>query len=177
MIIRFFGKTTGNHAVRTGLPACFPRLWRFCLTLTGQRDKADDLAQMTCARALQKAHLFDPGTHLDRWLFVMARRLWLNQLRSDARHGTMGLLSVDEMQIADTSASTETNIFAREVLHEVNTLPEAQRTAALLVFVEGYKYAETAEILDIPVGTVMSRISAARATLATRLAQDTKDDT
>jgi len=162
--------------VRTGLPACFPRLWRFCLSLTGQRDKADDLAQMTCARAIEKAHLFKPGTHLDRWLFVIARRLWLNQLRANAHHGTISLVSTGNMEIADNSAPAETNIFAREVLHEVNTLPKAQRVAALLVFVEGYKYAETAEILDIPVGTVMSRISAARATLAARLAQVTEDD-
>ena len=156
--------------MRTGLPACFPRLWRFCLSLTGQRDRADDLAQMTCARAIEKAHLYQPGTHLDRWLFVMARRLWLNELRDNARRVTQ---SVHDTDIADTSAPAETNIFAREVLHQLNTLPEAQRAAALLVFVEGYKYAEAAEILDIPAGTIMSRISAARATLAARLA-DTK---
>ena len=153
--------------MRSGLPACFPRLWRFCLSLTGQRDKADDLAQMTCTRAIEKAHLFQPGTHLDRWLFVMARRLWLNELRANSLHPAQ---SADDMDIADTSAPAETNIFAREVLHEVNTLPEAQRAAALLVFVEGYKYAEAAEILDIPTGTIMSRISAARTTLAARLA-------
>ncbi len=153
--------------MRTGLPACFPRLWRFCLSLTGQRDKADDLAQMTCTRAIEKAHLYQPGTHLDRWLFVMARRLWLNELRDNARRVTQ---SVHDVDIADNSAPAETNIFARDVLHELNTLPEAQRAAALLVFVEGYKYAEAAEILDIPVGTIMSRISAARATLAARLA-------
>jgi RNA polymerase sigma-70 factor (ECF subfamily) len=122
---------------------------------------------MTCTRAIEKAHLFQPGTHLDRWLFVMARRLWLNELRANNLQSAQ---SVDDMDIADNSAPAETNIFAREVLHEVNTLPEAQRAAALLVFVEGYKYAEAAEILDIPVGTIMSRISAARATLATRLA-------
>lgn len=164
--IRLFGKKSGDHAVRTGLPACFPRLWRFCLSLTGQRDRADDLAQMTCTRAIEKAHLYQPGTHLDRWLFVMARRLWLNELRA----GVHEAQSVDAVDIADNSAPAETNIFAREVLNELNTLPEAQRSAALLVFVEGYKYAEAADILDIPVGTIMSRISAARTTLATRLA-------
>jgi RNA polymerase sigma-70 factor (ECF subfamily) len=97
----------------------------------------------------------------------MARRLWLNELRANSLQSAQ---SVDDMDIADNSAPAETNIFAREVLNELNTLPKAQRTAALLVFVEGYKYAEAAEILDIPVGTIMSRISAARATLATRLA-------
>jgi len=162
--------------VRSGLPACFPRLWRFCLSLTGRRDMADDLAQATCTRAIEKAHLFKPGTHLDRWLFVMARRLWLNQQRSIVSHGRHISISDNDNEIAGTAPPVETNIFAREVLNELNALPDAQRVAALLVFIEGYKYAETAEILDIPVGTVMSRISAARATLSARLAQKTRND-
>ncbi|WP_299850681.1 RNA polymerase sigma factor [uncultured Roseovarius sp.] len=159
--------------MREGLPECFPRLWRFCLSLTGRRDAADDLAQMTCARAIEKAQHFEPGTHLDRWLFVMARRLWLNELRRDSIRGSAGFVSADEIEISDNSAPMETNIFARQVLSELNRLPEAQRVAALLVFVEGCKYAEAAEILEIPIGTVMSRISAARVTLARRVAQAT----
>ena len=159
--------------MRDGLPTCFPRLWRFCLSLTGRRDLADDLAQMTCTRAIEKAQHFQPGTHLDRWLFVMARRLWLNELRRDAIRGSAGFVSADEVEISDNSPDAETNIFARQVLNEVNRLPEAQRVTALLVFVEGYKYAEAAGILDVPVGTIMSRVSAARVTLARRMAQAT----
>lgn len=163
--------------MREGLAGCFPRLWRFCLSLTGRRDAADDLAQMTCTRAIEKAELFQPGTHLDRWLFVMARRVWLNELRRDAIRGSAGFVSVDEVEISDNSAPIETNIFAREVLDEMNRLPEAQRVTALLVFVEGCKYAEAAEILEIPVGTVMSRVSAARVTLTRRVAKATGTET
>ncbi len=134
---------------------------------------ADDLAQMTCIRAIEKAELFQPGTHLDRWLFVMARRLWLNEVRRDAIRGSAGFVSAEEVDISDNSAPAETNIFARQVLNEVNRLPEAQRVTALLVFVEGYKYVEAAEILEVPVGTIMSRVSAARVTLASRLDQAT----
>lgn len=162
--------------MRDGLPDCFPRLWRFCLALTGRRDRADDLAQMTCTRALEKAHHFTPGTHLDRWLFVMARRLWLNELRRASIRGSAGFVSADEVDLPDNSAPAEVNIFAREVLSEMNRLPEAQRVAGLLVFVEGYKYAEVAEILDIPIGTVMSRISAARVSLTRRMTQATGTD-
>ena len=57
---------------------------------------------------------------------------------------------------------TETNIFARQVLNKVQALPDKQRLCVLLVYVEGYSYAEAAETLDIPIGTVMSRLSAAR---------------
>ncbi len=134
---------------------------------------ADDLAQMTCARAIEKAQHFQPGTHLDRWIFVMARRLWLNEVRRDAIRGSAAFVPAGEVELSDNSASAETNIFARQVLNEVNRLPEAQRVTALLVFVEGYKYVEAAEILDVPVGTIMSRVSAARVTLAGRLAQAT----
>ncbi len=132
---------------------------------------------MTCARAIEKAAQFEPGTHLDRWLFVMARRLWLNELRRDSIRGSAGFVSADEVDISDNSAPAETNIFARQVLDEMNRLPEAQRVTALLVFVEGCKYAEAATILDVPVGTIMSRVSSARATLARRMAQATGTET
>ena len=117
---------------------------------------------MTCMRAMEKAHLFKPGTHLDRWLFVMARRLWLNEIRKNSIRGAAGFVSIEDTQINDEKPSQETNIFAREVFNKLQNLPEAQRVTALLVFVEGYKYSEAAEILDIPKGTVMSRISAVR---------------
>ncbi|MEL7279625.1 MAG: RNA polymerase sigma factor [Pseudomonadota bacterium] len=158
-----FGKKDAERSVREGLPTCFPRLWRFCASLTGRADQADDLAQMTCLRAIEKTHQFQPGTHLDRWLFVIARRIWLNELRSAAIRKT-GSLS-DQPDMMDKKPEAETNIFAREVFAKMNALPEAQRVAALLVFVEGYKYSETAEILEIPIGTVMSRVAAARRTL------------
>ncbi|MEL7012459.1 MAG: RNA polymerase sigma factor [Pseudomonadota bacterium] len=160
--------------MREGLPACFPRLWRFCVSLTGQRDQADDLAQMTCLRAIEKANLFQPGTHLDRWLFVMARRLWFNELRSVSLRKTASFSDGAHIEVDDKKPDAETNIFAREVFERMNTLPEAQRVAALLVFVEGYKYSETAEILDVPIGTVMSRVAAARVTLKSQL-DPTKD--
>ncbi|WP_120500327.1 RNA polymerase sigma factor [Roseovarius sp. EL26] len=151
------------------MPSCFPRLWRFCAALTGQRDLADDLAQMTCLRAIEKAEHFTPGTHLDRWLFVMARRLWLNEIRKNSIRQSAGFVPTEEFDVEDKKPSTETNILAREVFSKIQTLPEAQRVTALLVFVEGYKYAEAAEILDVPAGTIMSRISTARKTLAAQI--------
>lgn len=99
----------------------------------------------------------------------MARRIWLNELRHEAIRGSAGFVSTEDVDISDGSPPVETNIFARQVLNELNGLPEAQRVTALLVFVEGCKYAEAADILDIPVGTVMSRIAATRVTLAQRI--------
>ena len=131
---------------------------------------------MTCLRALEKADHFVPGTHLDRWLFVMARRLWLNELRRDAIRKTESFASGEADSLAAEIPSSETNIFAREVFQKMNALPEAQRVTALLVFVEGYTYAETADLLDIPPGTVMSRVSAARKSLAAQMNAATGTD-
>lgn len=159
-----------------GLPGVYSRLWRFCLVLCKDRAQADDLAQTTCARALEKADQFTPGTHLDRWLFTMARRLWLNDQRAGRLRQGQGVVAIEDADLADAGPSTETNILAREVFTMIQALPEAQRTTALLVYVEGQTYREAAEILDIPVGTVMSRLSALRKTINGHMAE-TKDKT
>lgn len=148
--------------VRAGIKDILPRLWRYCLVLTGNRDLADDLAQAVCLRALEKADQFQPGTHLDRWLFRIAQRTWINDLRKQAVRTGGGLMPVEESDLPDTNADPEMNILGREVLMGVMALPEAQRTTVLLVYAEGYSYRDTADILDIPVGTVMSRLAAAR---------------
>ena len=171
-----FSKKDAETAVRRDLPVCFPRLWRFCVSLTGRPDQADDLAQMTCLRAIEKAELFKPGTHLDRWLFVMARRIWVNELRSASIRKAASFSDDEQLDVDDKKPDAETNIFAREVFEKVNALPEAQRVTALLVFVEGYKYSETADILDVPIGTVMSRVAAARTKLKSQLEPSTDLD-
>ena len=159
--------------MRDGLEGCNPKLWRFCVALTGQRATGDDLAQATCLRALEKAQQFTPGTHLDRWLFVMARRVWLNELRAQSIRKTEAFGAAGFEDISEDMPNSETNILAREVFQKIAALPEAQRVTALLVFVEGYTYAEAAEALEIPIGTVMSRISTARKTLVAQTGQAT----
>ncbi|WP_299207993.1 RNA polymerase sigma factor [uncultured Tateyamaria sp.] len=154
------------------MPAVYPRLWRYAVALTGRRDWADDLVQTTCLRALDKADQFEPGTHLDRWMFRMAQRVWLNELRSRKVRTGGGLVPVEEIDLPDKKPEPETNILARDVLNRVNALPEAQRQAVVLVYVEGYAYKEAAEIMEIPIGTVMSRLAAARKRLNSEMAED-----
>lgn len=158
--------------VRDGIPEVYPRLWRYAVALTGRRDWADDLVQTTCLRALDKADQFEPGTHLDRWMFRMAQRVWLNELRSRKVRTGGGLVPVEEIDLPDKKPEAETNILARDVLNRVNGLPEAQRQAVVLVYVEGYAYKEAAEIMEIPIGTVMSRLAAARKRLNSEMAED-----
>lgn len=144
------------------MAAIYPRLWRYAVALTGRRDWGDDLAQTTCLRALRNADKFEVGTHLDRWMFRMCHRIWLNELRARKVRSGGGLVPVEEVDLPDTAPATEVNILARQVLTQVNALPEAQRQAVILVYVEGFRYKEAAEIMEIPVGTVMSRLAGAR---------------
>ena len=171
-IIRFGRKNSSAEVIREGLPDLYPRLWRFCFGLTGATDVAEDLAQATVARALERSHLFTPGTHLDRWIFVMARRMWINERRKDVLRTGQGLVAADEAHLPDPSAVTETNILARQVFNEITNLPESLRETVLLVYVEGYAYREAAEVLEIPIGTVMSRLAAARKKLGQRLGHE-----
>ncbi|WP_298256102.1 RNA polymerase sigma factor [uncultured Litoreibacter sp.] len=146
-----------------------PRLWRYCVTLTGNRDVAHDLTQTTCLRALEKSDQFEQGTYLDRWVFRIAQRIWLNDLRSQTVRRGGGLVPIDDADLHSADLPSETNIFVSQVLFQVRALPEAQRSAVMLVYVEGFSYREAADILEIPIGTVMSRLAAARKTLKIKL--------
>lgn len=161
-----FKKKHAKEQIAEGLGPLYPRLWRYCMALTGNIDQANDLAQAACLRALEKSDYFIADSNLDRWIFTITQRLWINELRYNAVRRGMGTVSVDEIDIPDTSPNQETNILARQVLSKVMALPEAQRQAVILVYIEGFSYKETSSILDIPIGTVMSRLSAARGKLA-----------
>lgn len=157
------------------MPALYPRLWRFALMQAGDRQMASDLAQATCLRALEKADGFTPGTRLDSWLFKMAHRLWLNEIRAQAVRRGGGLMPVESLDLPDPAPTPETNIFTTEVLSFIYGLPEAQRAAVLLVYCDGYSYAEAAEILEVPIGTIMSRLSSARRKVADAMGKESME--
>jgi RNA polymerase sigma-70 factor (ECF subfamily) len=155
----------GHLEVRAGLPEHLPRLWRYGLMLSGRRDTAEDLVQATCLRALERCDQFAPGSRLDRWLFSILRSIWLNELRSRRIRQGEGVVDAEIALAFDGLREIETNILARQVLREVQSLPQAQRETLFLVYVEGLTYREAADILAVPIGTVMSRLAAARETL------------
>lgn len=164
--IRLIGKKSSLEEIRAGLPTVYPRLRRYALVLSGKPDVADDLTQATCIRAMEKHTSYTPGTKLDRWLFRITHRIWLNELRSAAVRRAGGLVPLDSIDVAANIPDAETNIFAAEVFKEVMQLPEAMRVTVVLVYVEGYSYREAADLLDVPIGTIMSRLAAARKKLS-----------
>jgi RNA polymerase sigma-70 factor, ECF subfamily len=144
------------------------------MVLTGNRDDANELVQAACLHALEKAHLFDPGTYLDHCFFRMTQRLWCNDRRKLAVRQSGGFVSVDEIDIPDPRPGPDLNILARQVFNHVMELPEAQRIAVLLVYVEEFSYNAAAELLDIPISTVMSRLAAARQKLSKHVSPEGK---
>jgi RNA polymerase sigma-70 factor, ECF subfamily len=156
---------TSHDEVRAGLSVYLARLWRYGLTLSKSRDVAEDLVQATCLRALERAHQFQPGTKLDRWLFVILRSIWLNEVRSRRIREGGGFVEAEQVLFSD-GEEIEENIFVGQVLNAVHELPLAQRETVLLVYVEGMSYSEAGEFLGTPIGTIMSRLSAARIALS-----------
>jgi RNA polymerase sigma-70 factor (ECF subfamily) len=155
-----------HEAVKAGLREHLKRLWRYGLVLSGSRDTADDLVQATCLRALERAHQFQPGTHLDRWLMSILHSIWLNDIRAARYRRGHGLVDAETALVFDGAHQIETNISAAQVLKHVQSLPDAQRETVFLVYVEGFSYREAAALLEVPIGTVMSRLAGARAKLA-----------
>lgn len=155
-----------HDPVTEGLPALLPRLWRYGLVVSGNRDTAEELVQAACVRALERSHQFAAGTRLDRWLMSILHSMWMNEIRSRKVRQGQGLVDADAVLVFDGVAAIETNIAARQVLRAVQGLPEAQRETVYLVYVEGMTYREAADTLAVPIGTVMSRLATARARLA-----------
>ena len=155
-----------RREVRAGLEPSLARLWRYALVLSRSRDVAEDLVQATCLRAIERADQFVPGTRVDRWLLAILRSIWLNEIRSRRVREGGGFVDAEDVLTTDGAREIEMNITASAVLRAIGRLPEAQRETVLLVYGEGYSYAEAAAALAIPIGTVMSRLAAARVALA-----------
>ncbi|PJF12097.1 RNA polymerase subunit sigma-24 [Raoultella ornithinolytica] len=160
------GKKITTSDVRSQLAAHLARLWRYGLILSHNRDIAEELVQSTCVRALERSAQFTPGTRIDRWLFTILHSIWISELR--ARHVRMGqgFVENDPQLATDDREMNEDHRQYQQLMRRVSALPEAQRNAVFLVYVEGFTYQEAADTLSVPIGTVMSRLAAARSTLA-----------
>ena len=144
-----------------------PRLRRFALTLTRREEDADDLVQSAVERALTRLDSWRPDTRLDSWMFKIMQNLWIDQVRARrARSGIEGdAEAVETVAGSDGRHVTGVRRELQATLEAVLRLPEDQRTVVGLVLIEGLPYREAADILNVPIGTIMSRLSRARAAL------------
>lgn len=134
--------------------------------LSRNRDIAEELVQATCVRALEKRAQFIPGTRIDRWLFSILHSIWISDLRARRVRMGQGFVDTEDLQAPDTREQDDDRRRYQQIMRRVNALPEAQRNTVFLVYVEGFTYQEAAETLSVPIGTIMSRLATARATLA-----------
>ena len=149
-----------------------PRLRRYARALTGDRAAADDLVQDTLERALSRFHLWRQGSDLRAWLFTIMHNIFVNQARSRARHYHE---SLETEPAADAVHAPEPDwLELRDIGSALARLPQEQRTVVLLVGLEQFTYEEAAQVLGVPIGTVMSRLSRARERLRALLGGDVK---
>jgi len=151
-----------------------PRLRRFALSLTGNLTDADDLVQDTVERALNNSGRWQPGTRLDSWMYRIAQNLWIDGLRKRRRRNAAPLEEAEAVLQLDGARAAEAKLMLASVLQAMLRLPEEQRLVASLVLVEGFGYQEAAEILQVPLGTVTSRLARAREALAAQLVPQEK---
>lgn len=162
----------GQDGLPAELPALLPRLWRFALRLARDRHDAEDLVQRACVRALERQHQLHPGTSTLSWLFSIVHSVWLNEVRARQMRSKGSIQWSEELAdtVADPAAgSPEMVVLYQQTIAAVEKLPDAQRAVMLLVAVEGLGYREAATVLDVPIGTVMSRLARARLTIGTSL--------
>lgn len=159
-------------SVRTAVVDQLPHLRRYAYFLTGDTAAGDDLVQDCVARAIDRADQFKPGTNFRAWLFTILRSVFLNHQRSLKNQP----VSTEERSPPPSlvNGNQETHVELRQVEAALGQLTNEHRDVLLLVVVEGFSYEETARIVEVPVGTVRSRLARARAELHRQL-QDSNE--
>ncbi|MEM6636083.1 MAG: RNA polymerase sigma factor [Pseudomonadota bacterium] len=160
-----------SNELKRDLIALLPRLRRFARSLTRSATEADDLVQEACLRALSRHDQWDPTQPLDRWMFRITRNLWISEIRKRQVRLGQGQVDAEDATELVSPETGEDTLAARELRRHIEALPEDLSAILLTVSVEGYSYAEAAELFDIPIGTVMSRIHRARKSLAQLIAE------
>jgi len=146
------------------LAALLPRLRRFAHALSRNGADADDLTQATAERALRNRTQWQPGTQLDSWLYRIMRNLWIDTVRARGRRDKVEAPAELAERLGEDSA-IEASIDLKRMMDAMQRLPDEQREVVALILVEGFGYRETAELLNLPIGTVSSRLVRGRTAL------------
>lgn len=155
-------------AFRQELVSLLPRLRRFALALAGQHDLAEDLLHAAIERALRNWASFQTGRRLDSWMFKIMQNHWIDTRRAAANHPLQPLDDIDPPG-EDGREVVEMRDDVRAAHDAFEALPEEQRAVLTLVVLEDLSYTEAAEALNVPIGTIMSRLSRARAAMSAHM--------
>ncbi len=156
-------------SIRDEIVALLPRMRRFARTIARNREDADDLVQLAVERALQRVGQWQAGTRLDSWLFQIMRNAWIDEVRSRIRQDKVFAPEEAGENVGEETMEAHLQVMAvRTAMAKLN---EDQRMVIGLVLVEGLPYKEAAEVLQIPIGTLTSRLARARETLQAILSE------
>jgi len=148
------------------LTELLPRLRRFAHALSRNPADADDLTQAAVERALQSKLQWQPGTRLDSWLYRIMRNLWIDTVRSRSRREKVEAPPEEAERVGeDPRESMDAALDLKRVMAAMQRLPDEQREIVALILVEGFGYREVSEMLDLPIGTVSSRLVRGRTAL------------
>jgi len=153
--------------VKREIADLLPRLRRFATALMGNTVDGDDLVQTSCTKAIEHLDQFKAGTKLDSWMFKIVHNTFLDSRRRMETRFTVPDLDAIHRQTDHGRAQSQAEdmMLLTKVRAAVASLPEDQRAVLTIVAIDGCSYKEAADILDIPIGTVMSRLARARAQL------------
>jgi RNA polymerase sigma factor (sigma-70 family) len=149
--------------LQAAIAQLLPRLRRFARTVAYRHEDADDLVQITVERALKGLAQFQPGTRLDSWLFRIMKNAWIDEVRARARRDEV--LMPEEAGEHVGVNETDRTVARQSIEAAMAQLPEAQRLVIGLVLVEGLPYQAAADALEIPIGTLTSRLARGREAL------------
>lgn len=155
--------------IRRDIVDLLPRLRRFARSLTSSAADADDLVQDTVERALSRLHQWQDGTRLDSWMFRIARTVWIDKVRAAKVRATEPLDDAESSGARDGVREVEARLAFADTVKAFADLPEDQRVAVALIAIDGMSYRDAAEILDVPIGTLTSRLARARVAMAERV--------
>ena len=159
--------TESTESIQARIIELLPRLRRFARNLTRNPHDADDVVQIAIERALTRLDQWQRDARLDSWLFRIVRNAWIDEMRS--RAGRDALFAPEEAGEAIGVAAIDREVDRLSVEAAMARLPEEQRLAVSLVLVEGLPYREAALVLDVPIGTLTSRLARGRAALQAML--------
>jgi RNA polymerase sigma factor (sigma-70 family) len=165
-----------SDAFENELTQLLPRLRRFAHTLSRHGADADDLTQATIERALRSRDQWQPGTRLDSWLYRIMRNLWIDTTRARVRKERHEAPEDEAQWIGeDPRDAIDASLELKRAMAGMERLPDEQREVVALILVEGFGYREVSEMLDLPIGTVSSRLVRGRTALLQMLG-GTADD-
>jgi RNA polymerase sigma-70 factor (ECF subfamily) len=169
-IIRHESMTSATEEISERIVELLPRLRRFARSLSRNQHDADDLVQSVVERAWRNLEQLKPGANLHSWMFGIMKNAWIDDRRARGRRGEVAL--PDDSGDHPAVNPTDMNANLWSVSEAMDKLPEEQRLAVALVLVEGMSYKEASEVLEIPMGTLTSRLARGRTALAAALGDE-----